>query len=90
MLGYKDDVIGQNTKGIEFLFKKNKVTWLKGWASIPAAGQVKVGDEVHRRRTSSSPPGPNPPLPGVRSTKKTIVTSTGALELEGDPQAIWW
>lgn len=47
MLAYKDDVIGQNTKGIEFLFKKNKVDWIKGWASVPAAGQVKVGDEVH-------------------------------------------
>ncbi len=47
MQGYKADVIGQNTKGIEFLFKKNKVTWLKGWATLPAAGQVKVGDDIH-------------------------------------------
>jgi len=47
MQAYKADVVTGNTKGIEFLFKKNKVTWLKGWASIPAAGQVKVGDEVH-------------------------------------------
>ena len=41
MLGYKQDVVNGNTKGIEFLFKKNKVTWLKGWGSIPAPGQVK-------------------------------------------------
>ena len=47
MQAYKQDVVTGNTKGIEFLFKKNKVTWIKGWASIPAAGQVKVGDEVH-------------------------------------------
>ncbi|NCT11745.1 MAG: FAD-dependent oxidoreductase, partial [Rhodobacterales bacterium] len=47
MLKYKDDVIGQNTGGIEFLFKKNKVTWIKGWASIPAPGQVQVGEETH-------------------------------------------
>ena len=46
MLAYKDGVIEQNTKGIEFLFKKNKVDWIKGWASIPEAGKVKVGDEV--------------------------------------------
>jgi dihydrolipoamide dehydrogenase len=39
MLAYKDDVIETNTKGIEFLFKKNKVDWIKGWASIPAAGR---------------------------------------------------
>ena len=46
MMAYKDDTVKGLTRGIEFLFKKNKVTWLKGWGSIPAAGQVKVGDEV--------------------------------------------
>ena len=51
MQGYKDDVVGQNTKGIEFLFKKNKITWLKGWGSIPAAGQVKVGEELHEAKS---------------------------------------
>ncbi len=51
MLAYKDDVIGQNTKGIEFLFKKNKVDWLKGWGSIPEPGKVKVGDETHEAKT---------------------------------------
>ena len=30
MLKRKDDVVGQNTKGIEFLFRKNKITWAKG------------------------------------------------------------
>ena len=50
MLAYKDDVIAQNTKGIEFLFKKNKIDWLKGWGSIPEAGKVKVGDEVHEAK----------------------------------------
>ena len=42
MLKYKQSTVDQNTRGIEFLFKKNKVTWLKGWASIPAAGVVKA------------------------------------------------
>ena len=50
MLTYKSDVIGQNTKGIEFLFKKNKIDWLRGWGSIPEAGKVKVGDEVHEAK----------------------------------------
>ena len=82
MLAYKDDVIGQNTKGIEFLFKKNKVTWLKGWASIPAAGQVKVGDEVHEARNIVIASGSEPAsLPGVEIDEKVIVTSTGALSL---------
>ena len=35
MLAYKQDTIDTNTKGIEFLFKKNKIDWLKGWGSIP-------------------------------------------------------
>ena len=36
MQNYKTEVIDSNTKGIEFLFKKNKIDWIKGWASIPA------------------------------------------------------
>ncbi len=87
MLAYKDDVIAQNTKGIEFLFKKNKVTWLKGWASVPAAGQVKVGDEVHEAKHIVIASGSEPSsLPGVEVDEQVIVTSTGALSLEKLPK----
>ncbi|GHE98194.1 dihydrolipoyl dehydrogenase [Aliiroseovarius zhejiangensis] len=87
MLAYKDDVIGQNTKGIEFLFKKNKVDWLKGWGSIPAAGQVKVGDEVHKAKHIVIASGSEPSsLPGVEVDEKVVVTSTGALELPKVPK----
>ncbi|MFN3954780.1 MAG: dihydrolipoyl dehydrogenase [Pararhodobacter sp.] len=87
MLAYKDDVIGQNTKGIEFLFKKNKVTWLKGWASIPAAGKVQIGDELHEARHIVIATGSEPAsLPGVEVDEKVIVTSTGALALEKLPK----
>jgi dihydrolipoamide dehydrogenase len=87
MLAYKDEVIGQNTKGIEFLFKKNKVDWLKGWASIPEPGQVAVGDEVHKAKhiviaSGSEPAG----LPGIEVDEKRIVTSTGALHLPKIPK----
>jgi dihydrolipoamide dehydrogenase len=86
MKGYKDDVIAQNTKGIEFLFKKNKVTWLKGWASIPAAGQVRVGDETHNAKHIVIASGSEPAsLPGVTVDERVIVTSTGALVLERIP-----
>src|SRR5690606_18273863 len=86
MLAYKDDVIGQNTKGIEFLFKKNKVTWLNGWASIPAAGQVKVGEEVHGAKHIVIASGSEPSsLPGVTVDEKVVVTSTGALALAAIP-----
>jgi dihydrolipoamide dehydrogenase len=86
MLGYKNDTIGQNTKGIEFLFKKNKIDWLKGWGSIPAAGQVKVGDEVHTAKNVIIASGSEPSsLPGIEIDEKRVVTSTGALELDKIP-----
>jgi len=87
MLAYKTDVIGQNTKGIEFLFKKNKIDWIKGWASIPEPGKVKVGDIVHEAKhiviaSGSQSSG----LPGVAVDEKIVVSSTGALELGKIPK----
>ncbi|WP_102225492.1 dihydrolipoyl dehydrogenase [Acidimangrovimonas sediminis] len=87
MLAYKDDTIGQNTKGIEFLFKKNKIDWIKGWASVPEAGKVKVGDEVHEAKNIVLASGSEPaPLKGVEVDEKVIVTSTGALSLSKPPK----
>ncbi len=87
MLAYKDDVIGQNTKGIEFLFKKNKIDWLKGWGTIPEAGKVKVGDEVHEAKHIVIATGSEAAsLPGVEIDEKIVVTSTGALELPKIPK----
>ena len=89
MQGYKDDVVGQNTKGIEFLFKKNKVTWLKGWGSIPAAGQVKVGEEVHQAKSIVIATGSEASsLPGVTVDETVVVTSTGALTLRKIPKSM--
>jgi dihydrolipoamide dehydrogenase len=89
MLAYKQDVVGQNTKGIEFLFKKNKITWLKGWGTIPAAGQVKVGDEVHGAKNIVIATGSEASsLPGVTVDEKTVVTSTGALTLGSIPKTM--
>ena len=51
MQSYKDDTIAQNTKGVEFLMKKNKIDWLKGWGSIPEAGKVKVGNDIHEAKS---------------------------------------
>ena len=89
MQAYKDDVVSGNTKGIEFLFKKNKVTWLKGWASIPAPGQVKVGDETHSARNIVIATGSEASsLPGVTIDEETVVTSTGALTLAKPPKTM--
>jgi dihydrolipoamide dehydrogenase len=89
MLTYKDETIAQNTGGIEFLFKKNKIDWLKGWGSIPAAGKVKVGEDVHDAKHIIIASGSEPSaLPGVEVDEKTVVTSTGALELGKIPKKL--
>ena len=89
MQAYKADVVSGNTKGIEFLFKKNKITWIKGWASIPAPGQVKVGDDTHSAKAVVIATGSEASsLPGVTVDEETIVTSTGALVLANPPKSM--
>jgi dihydrolipoamide dehydrogenase len=89
MQAFKDDVVGQNTKGVEFLFKKNKIDRLTGWASIPAEGQVKVGDEVHQAKHIVIATGSEAAsLPGVEVDEKNVVTSTGALSLAKIPKTL--
>ncbi|MHA6345010.1 dihydrolipoyl dehydrogenase [Roseivivax sp. CAU 1761] len=87
MLTYKSETIETNTKGIEFLFKKNKIDWLKGWGSIPEKGKVKVGDETHEAKNIIIATGSDvAQLKGVEIDEKVIVSSTGALELEKIPE----
>jgi dihydrolipoamide dehydrogenase len=89
MKAYKDDVVGGNTKGIEFLFKKNKVTWIKGWARIAAPGKVKVGDDMHGAKAIVIATGSEPSsLPGIAVDEDVIVTSTGALTLGKVPKSM--
>jgi dihydrolipoamide dehydrogenase len=89
MLAYKQSTVDQNTKGIEFLFKKNKVTWLKGWGRIAAPGQVAVGDETHAARHIVVATGSEAAtLPGITVDEQVIVTSTGALELKAVPKRL--
>ena len=89
MLAYKDNTISQNTGGVEFLMKKNKVDWLKGWGSIPAAGKVQVGDDTHDAKHIIIATGSEAAsLPGVEVDEKTVLTSTGALELGKVPKSM--
>jgi dihydrolipoamide dehydrogenase len=89
MQAYKQEVIDGNTKGIEFLFKKNKIDWLKGWGTIPAAGQVKVGVGPHSAKNIIIASGSEPAsLPGVKVDEETVVTSTGALSLGKIPKSL--
>jgi len=89
MLAYKDEVVETNTKGIEFLFKKNKVDWIQGWGTIPEAGKVKVGDDIHEAKNIIVATGSeSASLPGVEVDEKIVVTSTGALTLNKVPKKL--
>jgi dihydrolipoamide dehydrogenase len=69
MLKRKDDVVGQNTKGIEFLFRKNKISWAKG------AGTLKAGNVVEVR---GAPPENNL----VTYQAKHVIIATGSVPIE--------
>ncbi len=91
MLGYKAETVAGNTKGIEFLFKKNKIDWLKGWAVIEAAGKVKVGDTTHETKNIVIASGSVPSaLKGVTvdNDAGVVVDSTGALALPKIPKSM--
>ena len=88
MQGQRTDAVKGLTGGIEFLFKKNKVTWLKGLASFTGANSVEVGGEKVTAKNIVIATGSSvTPLPGVTidNAGGKIVDSTGALELDKVP-----
>jgi len=87
MHGQRKDAVKQLTGGIEYLFKKNKVEWLKGYASFTGKDSVKVGDREVRAKNIIIATGSSvTPLPGVTIDQKVVVDSTGALELPSVPK----
>jgi len=87
MHGQRKDAVKQLTGGIEFLFKKNKVEWLKGHAAFTGKDSVKVGDREVRTKNIVIATGSSvTPLPGVEIDQKVVVDSTGALELPKVPR----
>ena len=91
------DVSSQNSKGVEFLFKKNKITWIKGTAKLAGKNSVSVKtpdgkEEKHDARkaivisTGSRVKGI--PAIGLELNKKTIISSDEALVLEKTPKSI--
>ena len=94
MLQQKADSVLALTKGIEFLLKKNKVDYLKGWGSIAGPGKVAVKAEDGTETvldtlniiiaTGSEPT----PLPGVDVDQKRIIDSTGALVIPEIPKSM--
>jgi dihydrolipoamide dehydrogenase len=89
MMAEKTKAVGELTGGIEFLFKKNKVTWLKGHAAFEDAHTVDVaGQKVTAKDIVIATGSSVTPLPGVTvdNAGKRIVDSTGALDLDEVPE----
>ena len=83
----KSKAVGELTGGIEFLFKKNKVDWLKGHASFTSANSINVAGQSYTAKNIMIATGSSvTPLPGVDVDQQVIVDSTGALALPTVPK----
>lgn len=89
MMKHKDKVVADNTKGIEFLFKKNKIDWLKGEGKILGKGKVAVNGTTYETKNIVIATGSDViSLPGIAIDEKTIVSSTGAIALDKVPETM--
>jgi dihydrolipoamide dehydrogenase len=93
MMAHKDKVVSANTKGVEFLFKKNKVARIEGTGRITAPGTVAVagkdGEKILSAKAIVIATGSESmPLKGVEVDEKRIVSSTGALALAAVPKRL--
>lgn len=92
MLTHKDKTVEGNTAGIDFLFKKNKITVFRGIGSIGSANQVIVTPEKGEAQNISTKNiiiasgSVSANLPGIEIDEKQVVTSTGALSLDKVPE----
>jgi dihydrolipoamide dehydrogenase len=93
MMARKDKVVADLTKGVDFLFKKNKVTWIKGTGRIAAPGKIAVqpvdggaAQEIEAKSIVIATGSDSLPLPGAAIDEKQIVSSTGALALAKVPE----
>jgi len=89
MMGFKQEAIDGNTKGIDFLLKKNKVTVFTGTGKITGPGKVTVGKDTLETKSIIIATGSGvAKLKGIDVDEKQIVSSTGALALENVPATL--
>jgi dihydrolipoamide dehydrogenase len=92
MLKRKDDVVAQNTKGLEFLFKKNKITWAKGTGTLERNNVVSVKGEdgnaiSYQAKTVIIATGSEPiALPSLEFDEERVLSNTGALRIPEVPK----
>jgi dihydrolipoamide dehydrogenase len=93
MLAHKDTTVDSNVKGLQFLFKKNKIDWIEGTGTVLGEGKLAVkgkdgkSQEIESRNIVIATGSDVAGIPGVdtKFDEKMIVSSTGALELEKVP-----
>jgi dihydrolipoamide dehydrogenase len=85
----KAGIVEANVKGVEYLFKKNGITWLKGLGKVEGTGRLTVdGKPVTAKHIVIAAGSDSAGLKGVDVDEKVIVTSTGALELSAVPKKL--
>ncbi|WDR01653.1 dihydrolipoyl dehydrogenase [Devosia algicola] len=91
MMKHKSETVASNVGGVDYLFKKNKITTLRGIGSIAAPGKVLVTpqsgptQEVTTKNIIIASGSVSATLPGIEIDEKQVVTSTGALTLDKVP-----
>jgi dihydrolipoamide dehydrogenase len=94
MMARKDRVVTALTRGVEFLFRKNKVEWLKGSGRVAAPGRVAVSTadgavrEVEAGAVVIATGSESTPLPGIAIDERRVLSSTGALALDHVPRRL--
>jgi dihydrolipoamide dehydrogenase len=94
MLKHKTETVSANVGGVDYLFKKNKITPYRGIGTIVSSGKVLVtpqsgsATEIETKNIVIASGSVSANLPGIEIDEKTIVTSTGALNLEKVPERL--
>ena len=93
VLARKSKIVTKHSKGIEFLFKKNKVEWVQGWGKYEGPGKVSVEKDGKRSVIEASnilmvSGSEAKSLPGIEPDYKTIVTNRSILELPEIPKSL--
>lgn len=91
MMSHKTNVVNELTKGIDFLFKKNNITRIKGYASFNSTSEVNIKSDIEESTLTAKhfiiATGSNvSTLPNIQIDEQRIVSSTGALELKQVPK----
>jgi dihydrolipoamide dehydrogenase len=93
ILARKDKVVKKHAKGIEFLFKKNKVEWVQGWGRYEGPGKISVEKDGKKTAIEASnvlmvSGSEAKSLPGIEPDHKTILTNRSIIELPEIPKTL--